>query len=133
VLVKQWMSDQGLSQPPVLVSPGFWKQTTAEWFERASQAGRGQVEEMNISDARRTELREVAKYLLARTPVRQRAVAYMQYLAELPTEPPMPSPIAWLGAGPQPRVYQPGHADSQGPEAFAPHMMQVVYRKSPHH
>lgn len=129
MLVKQWMSDQGLSQAPLMVFSGHWKAEAAAWFASASQVGGAKVQELDISDARRTELRELVRYLQARTPVKLRAVAYITHLAELSDIPPMPPPVRWLQAGSQPLVYQPGFEDSQGAEPWVPHMMRVVHKR----
>ena len=129
MLVKQWMRDQHLSQPPLMVFSGYWKADAVAWFARASLADQALVQDMDISDARRTELRELVKYLQARQPVQLRAVDYITHLAELSEYPPMPPPVGWLRAGAQPMVYQPGFEDLEGAVPYTPHMMRVVHKR----
>ena len=128
LLMKQWMRDRHLSQPPLLVFPGFWKADAIAWLAKAAPGGAPMVEEMKIKDKRRREYKALQTYLEGRAPVKERGVAYMKYLAALGKTPPMPLPIAWL-RNVQPLLYQQGLEDSEGPEPFAPHMMSVVHKR----
>lgn len=129
VLVKQWMRDRDLSQAPLMAVSGYWKADAAAWFARASQGGQALVQDMDIKEERRRELKDLVIYLQAKNPVKLRAVGYITYLANLSNFPPMPAPIAWLHAGAQPRVYLPGYQDSEGAEPYEPHNMRVVFKR----
>lgn len=133
-LVKQWMADAELSQPPLVVLPGtgIWREQVETTVNRLAHLGEVAVPPAvpRQRDPEGVEgLRRLAAYLERHYQGMESAVQYLRRLAGvIPWQPRAPDPFHFLAAGP---LYRQSHGviETPVPTPVTAHRLGVSFNR----
>lgn len=128
-MVKSYMSDTSLSQPPLLVYPASFYNSSACYFRGV--CGTDEVVQQSLEDDRKADLLRVADCFEKNFPHLGRAAAYYRSLVaqDRPRKP--YSKLAFLEMGPPERSHVSDVQLGEKQVAARSHFLQVVFHQRP--